>query len=347
MEAVAYKAPALSPQERRLLDALAGRDAGFGVDVGGVSWRVEPRPLSARAEGAPVLAAQVGESVWRVSMAATEELFDALGIPDDVDRSALPEAVLWGVAEARLDGLLKGLEALAGQGARIVAPDEGAGAAACCLEFTMSAEGGRELRGWVHVPLDEESVHAVERAMGRRPHLPPQTPPAPVELGVEAGRMVLTMAELRALKTGDVLLPEAWHPAAGCLYLSAPPLRARVPWPQGGDGQPDIDIQGGEDMSEEKKEAPEATEAQKTDAAPVGGLGAVEIDVVFEVGRLRMSIEELEHLGEGKTLPLPEALGPQVPVSVMGNGRKLATGRIVSLGETIGVQITGLEGRSS
>lgn len=349
MEAVAFEAPALDIQEQRLFNALAGRDAAFGVDVGGVRWRVEPQPLPGKAAGDPVLAAQVGDSIWRVTLAATQELHDALGIPDDVDREALPDAVLWGVAEARLEGVLKGLEALMGQPAKVAVPAEPHDGPVCCLEFSMTAEEGRALRGWVHVPLNEETVHTLENALARRPYLPARRPVVPVELGIEAGRMVLVMAELRGLEQGDVLLPEAWHPSAGCLYLSAPPLRVRVPWPQG-DGELSIESQGEPNMSEETKEAPEAPEQeqeQKTPVVPAGGLGAVEVDVVFEIGTLRMSVEELERMGPGQTLPLPDALGPQVPVSVLGNGRKLATGRIVTVGETLGVQITGLEGRDS
>lgn len=359
MEAEAYIPPVLPALRRRLLDALAGRETGFGLEVAGRTWRIEPLARMAESAPAPVLAARAGDSVWRISLGATQDLYDALDVPGDVDRTALPEAVLWGIAEARLEGLLKALERLTGQPVQIVAPDEEDPGRSCLLEFLMTGPEGGELRGFAHVPLEEDAVQAMERALKGRPAKGPDVGAVPVEVVVEAGRMALSAAELRGIGAGDVLLPEEWLPAAGCVHLSAPPLRVRVPWPDSGKGEWTIVNESESSMSEEKKDAVKPAEAEgkkdeggKDEAAkpsPLAsmGLGAVKIDVVFEIGRLRLTLDELRSLGEGRTLPLPEALGPQVPVTILGNGRKLGTGRVVNVGETLGVQITDLEGPKS
>ncbi|WP_028588038.1 type III secretion system cytoplasmic ring protein SctQ [Desulfocurvus vexinensis] len=344
-QAVAYRPPALPARECRLLDALAGRLAGFDLDIGGAPWHVEPQARSCAPGAAPVLAARAGEAVWRLALGPTQALLDALGLPDDIDREALPEAVLWGVAEARLGGLLALLEALTGQPARPCAPQEAPEGPACCLEFTASGPGGQALRGWVLVPLDEPTLAALERALAARPRPPRDLGSLPVDLSIEAGRMTLTLAELRGAAPGDVLLPEQWHPASGFVHLFAAPLRVRAPWPDD-PGQPwTIVKQSESSMSQADKTAEKAAPAQAD--APKGGLGAMEIDVVFEIGRMRMTLDELKALGPGLTLPLPKALGPEVPVAILGNGRRLGTGRIVSVGETLGVQLTELDGHSS
>jgi type III secretion protein Q len=340
-EAVAYVPPALSARECRLLNALAGHPGGFDLDIGGAPWRVAPALRPGEPGAAPALAARAGDVVWRLALGRTQALLDALGLPDDIDREALPEAVLWGVAEARLGGLLARLEALAGQPARLCAPDEAPRSPACCLEFTASGPEGREVRGWVLVPLDEPALAAVEQALAARPRAARPLSDLPVELSIEAGSMTLTLAELRTLAPGDVLLPERWHPASGCVHLFAAPLRVRAPWPDGDDRPWTIVKQSESSMSETDKTAEKAAEA------PKGGLGAIGIEVVFEIGRMRMTVDEIQALGPGLTLPLPKVLGPEVPVTILGNGRRLGTGRIVSVGETLGVQLTELDGHSS
>ncbi|WP_461211043.1 type III secretion system cytoplasmic ring protein SctQ [Desulfocurvus sp. DL9XJH121] len=353
VEPVAYTPPVLSPGELRLHNALAGRDAGFGLAVGGRSWRVEPRPGAADCGLPAVLGVRVGATLWRICLAATQDLYEALDIPDDIDRGSLPEAVLWGIAEARLENVLRALEALTGESAQFTSPDESPGTPCGCLEFSLASPEGGAIRGWAHVPLDARTLEALERVLAKRPRLSHGLGVVPLEFCLEAGGMSLALSKLRRLEPGDVLLPEAWHPSAGFVYLSAPPLRVRVPWPDTGSGMWSIVKESESSMSEAKNEATAAAQApdaaQAKEASPLqgikGGLGGIEVDVVFEIGRLRLNVEDLETLGEGRTLPLPQSLGPHVPVTILGNGRKLGTGRIVNVGETLGVQVTALEGR--
>jgi len=337
VEAIILEPERLPVRQRRLLDALSARRAGFDLAVGDAVWRVEPLARVGEPVAQPVLAARAGEAVWQVALDRTRDLFDLLALPDDVDRDAIPDTVLWAVAEARLEGLLGRLEQLSGAAVRLVDPREAQPGPACWLEFTLAGPEGQALRGWVGVPLDEDCLATLERTLDTLPRVPSPLADLPLELGVEVGRMRLTLRELRGVEPGDVLLPAAWHPAEGCVYLSAPPLRVRVPWPDSAAGP----------WTEVNDRAHQSEESDMADKDEAQGLGAVEVELGFEIGRVRMTVDELSDLGEGRTLDLPNQAGPGVEVAILGGGRRIGTGRIVSVGQGLGIQIVSLPGRES
>lgn len=79
-----------------------------------------------------------------------------------------------------------------------------------------------------------------------------------------------------------------------------------------------------------------AEEAAAVDPASVG---ALELPVVFEIGRLHLRLDELAALVPGHTL----ALGGETPspvVDIRVAGQLLAQGRLVDVGGMPGVQIT-------
>lgn len=79
-----------------------------------------------------------------------------------------------------------------------------------------------------------------------------------------------------------------------------------------------------------------AAEAAAVDPASVG---ALELPVVFEIGRLHLRLDELAALVPGHTL----ALGGETPspvVDIRVAGQLLAQGRLVDVGGMPGVQIT-------
>ena len=79
-----------------------------------------------------------------------------------------------------------------------------------------------------------------------------------------------------------------------------------------------------------------AAEAPTVAPAPVG---ALELPVVFEIGRLHLRLAELAALVPGHTL----ALGGETPspvVDIRVAGQLLAQGRLVDVGGMPGVQIT-------
>ncbi len=336
-QAVAYRPPALPVRECRLLDALAGRLAGFDLDIGGAPWHVEPQARSCAPGAAPVLAARAGDAVWRLALGPTQALLDALGLPDDIDREALPEAVLWGVAEARLGGLLARLEALAGQPARCARPTRRPGPGLLPGVHGQRPRG-RECAAGCSCPWTNRPSPPWSRPW---PPGPGPRPPErlPVELSIEAGSMTLTLAELRTLAPGDVLLPERWHPASGCVHLFAAPLRVRAPWPTATTA---LDHRQAKRVEHERN----GQDGGKGGRSPQGRPGAIGIEWSSRSADAHDRGRD-PGPGPGADPALPKALGPEVPVAILGNGRRLGTGRIVSVGETLGVQLTELDGHSS
>ncbi|MDF2627620.1 MAG: fliY [Symbiobacteriaceae bacterium] len=72
----------------------------------------------------------------------------------------------------------------------------------------------------------------------------------------------------------------------------------------------------------------------------IGLLGAVELDVTVRLGQTRRSIRDLLHLGTGSVLELDNLAGETVDILV--NGRLLAKGEVVIVGENYGVRIVEL-----
>ena len=72
-----------------------------------------------------------------------------------------------------------------------------------------------------------------------------------------------------------------------------------------------------------------------------------ELDLVFELGRMPMTVAQIAELAQGQIIRLP--LGPEegVVVDIRVNDRVVARGQIVSVGQDTGIQITGIGDRCS
>jgi flagellar motor switch protein FliN/FliY len=73
-------------------------------------------------------------------------------------------------------------------------------------------------------------------------------------------------------------------------------------------------------------------------AAALGLLRDVEVEVTLEIGRKRMKIGDLLRLGTGQTLELDKAAGE--PLEIVVNGRIIGRGEAVVLGDRYGLRIT-------
>jgi type III secretion protein Q len=75
------------------------------------------------------------------------------------------------------------------------------------------------------------------------------------------------------------------------------------------------------------------------------GLGDNEFDglpvrVLFEVGRLELSLGEINRLDVGTLLPL--AGGADNAVDIVVSGKRIGRGALIKIGENVGVRITRL-----
>jgi type III secretion protein Q len=66
------------------------------------------------------------------------------------------------------------------------------------------------------------------------------------------------------------------------------------------------------------------------------------VRLVFEVGRVELSLGELQRLAPGAVVPLGRP--PDEPLDIMANGRRLGRGALVQIGDSLGVRIVSVAG---
>lgn len=66
------------------------------------------------------------------------------------------------------------------------------------------------------------------------------------------------------------------------------------------------------------------------------------VRLVFEAGRVELSLGELQRLAPGALVPLARPVDE--PLDIMANGRRLGRGMLVQIGENLGVRIVSLAG---
>lgn len=112
---------------------------------------------------------------------------------------------------------------------------------------------------------------------------------------------------------------------------NVPPSPALVP-----ESEPGTDPVPGKAAFPILEQAPSAD----TRPASIGLLAGVELEVTVRLGRTTRSIRELLSLGAGSVLELDNLAGETVDILV--NGRLLARGEVVVVGENYGVRIVEL-----
>lgn len=84
----------------------------------------------------------------------------------------------------------------------------------------------------------------------------------------------------------------------------------------------------------------EAPGLKHADPGPIGMLASVEIDVAVHLGQTRLSIRDILSMAPGSVLELDRLAGEAV--DVLANGRLVARGEVVVIGENFGVRISEL-----
>ena len=148
-------------------------------------------------------------------------------------------------------------------------------------------------------------------------------------LRCELGRSWLTLADLRRLGAGDVILPA--EPLHSPLHL--PLILADRFHAHGG--------LSGRKITLTDRFAPFSDEepAMATDAAE-SALDNVPIRLIFEVGRLEIPLADLGNLAPGQVLELPGDAA--APIGILANGKRIGAGELVRIGDHIGIRIVGL-----
>lgn len=150
-----------------------------------------------------------------------------------------------------------------------------------------------------------------------------------VPLTVDSGEAQLSLAELRSLRPGDVLMLDDW-PAAQVRLVLAHRLQARA------DRKGDTLI-----LLESLTAVSFLKETPMTETAvgpsPDATLDELPLTVVCQVGSVEMSLAQLRELGAGSLLPLAPRLHDGVDLMV--NGRRVGQGQLVKIGDGLGVRV--------
>lgn len=155
-----------------------------------------------------------------------------------------------------------------------------------------------------------------------------------VRATLEIGSFLLAAAETRALGHGDVLLPPAlWRQGLQApLALVAGGYRFALA--ERADALVIVDR-----IPETPLEDP-MTDQQDGATPPLVDADALPIALSFEIGRHEMALGELRRLAPGRALSL--GVPTDAPVTVLANGRAIARGEIVAIGDALGVRLTEL-----
>ncbi len=89
-------------------------------------------------------------------------------------------------------------------------------------------------------------------------------------------------------------------------------------------------------MTEETAETALTPDAPVVPAPSLGRLAKVKVAMTVEVGRTRLTIEELLRLNEGAVIELDRMAGD--PLDILVNGTQIARGEVVVVGERFGIR---------
>ena len=160
-----------------------------------------------------------------------------------------------------------------------------------------------------------------------------------IPVSIRVGSVLLSQQEWNSLEKGDLLLLDrgSYDPrhreGVASLSVGATPLfHVSVKENKIKLLEPALFYE--EDM--DKREA--TPEAQQEDEARSMAIKELPLFVTVELGRLRMTVEQLVNLVPGNFLELP--VHPEQGVILSVNGQKIARGEIVHLGEALGVRIS-------
>ncbi|MBF0201463.1 MAG: FliM/FliN family flagellar motor switch protein, partial [Desulfamplus sp.] len=216
------------------------------------------------------------------------------------------------------------------------------------------------VNGFLMVPFNESSVAFMERAFSL---FPPRIwnresiLSLEKEISFQAGSLVLKFADLCRLEAGDVLIPEKWYPRDSGMALGMAPHLFLCDYDPGGSsitftgievpassksllmpGRTDMENHG---AGQVRNGAGQEGDATKGTLLP-GKNSDIELELVFEVGRMTMTIGEISALVPGRVIEMPHRLDEGVPVDIKVNDRAVARGKIVGVGDLMAVQITKL-----
>ncbi|WP_310265085.1 type III secretion system cytoplasmic ring protein SctQ [Roseateles saccharophilus] len=160
-----------------------------------------------------------------------------------------------------------------------------------------------------------------------------------VPLAFRIGDSVLSLAEVRGIRPGDIVSVERWTAAGAGLVVQAelggPAGRQLIARAEGSR----ITVTQWRDPSMKRDELAGAGEGEDATGLPLDRLDALEVALRFEVGHLSLSLGELRNIGPGHVFDLTQPLN-RSPVRILAHGNVLGKGFLVAVGERLGVRVS-------
>lgn len=208
------------------------------------------------------------------------------------------------------------------------------------LQFRVHGLAGRN--AGAELFIERESVPAIASALNELavPSRGTEQLPLPVQLSI--GGSDLTLAELRTVRAGDIILADGdVQPAGASVAVVSERLRFQAERVASGfrlvsrlaaarAAPTRSDSTGVWSMQP-------ATDALQRPGVDEADLEQLPIRVVFELGKLDMPLAEVRRLAPGSVLPM--ARPSETAVDIVANGRKIGHGSLLKIGDSIGVRV--------
>ncbi|MCE8016451.1 type III secretion system cytoplasmic ring protein SctQ [Halomonas sp. MCCC 1A17488] len=350
---VAARLPRFSPEQATLLNALHRPRPALALSLGERALRLrilppaEPTPL-------PVaLGLSLGDApaLLRLGHDGLALLTRHLALRAGLETCEPDLTALW--LEYALLEWVEPLEARLGVALRL---DGGQpsfdGDEALDILLQLEGDGGT---GQLHLSLGAAATRAVAPLLDALPAVAPRACSAlPVTVQWVAGHQRLRLDELRGLRPGDVVLLErpvralaaAGRPLAEVEEQGGGLRLVTTPLPGPGDDldapRADGDSPRNETGNHRSRDAMAENPRSPKPPPDTVALDGLPMRLVCELGRLELTLGELRELGPGSVLPLTRPREDAVDLVV--NGRPLGRGRLVEIGDGLGVQIVRLTG---
>ncbi|MDF0733072.1 type III secretion system cytoplasmic ring protein SctQ [Pseudomonas entomophila] len=255
-----------------------------------------------------------------VRLSVPAQAIERLGLPASLNLPGLASALL---LEQALLPLIEPLERLLALPLQVLDSTPAAVLAPLHLDLTLTVGGSAlavrldsDAVGW-SVLLDALDQHTVPA-----PH---DLGALPLSLHADGGEAWLTLAELRSLLPGDVVMLDPWPDTQVCLRLGRQLLlRAQR--------------EGHRlHLLEHPKTLKEATMSEAGDSPLDSSLDELQLKLTCQVGSVELSLAQLRELGPGSVLELAPRLHEGVDLVI--NGRRVGQGQLVKIGDGLGVRL--------
>lgn len=246
--------------------------------------------------------------------------------PDSLAWNQVPAALSCGLLSWLLMPLLQSLKVACGQVFRLGPPEKtGPNSGRVALMPEGEAGGEREVM-WLDLP------ETLLKRLPREQRDPAIWQGVPVMVSMQVGNQMLSLAQLASLRTGDIVLLN--RPSAGRVLVVDARLRADVR-EQGDDYVLDSDW-----YIDERNEVSMEEITNDTESLPSVVLDQLTVPLVCEVGRLALSMAQLQALKPGAVLPMHRREDQAVDLLI--NGQKVGQGELVRLDGALGVRVVRL-----